>query len=396
MKIKRFTGNSIQEVFAKVKMEVGPDAVILNNRQVREGGIFGLFSKKIVEVTVDLGVEKKKETPGRFAFFPSIKKVFGKKDVNVSSQKEDLNPKSSNALGNPPSWQTPILQSELNEMKVILRPKLKIKGHEENTNLSLPFQKMFQSLLHRGVHEDIAKSLLRQLEAESPQFFSDSQLQAQKAFREWLIPYIKTSGPIKVVSGKSKIVAVIGPTGVGKTTTLAKLAAHYSLKENRKIALVTLDTYRIAAVEQLRTYAKILDVGLGVATKPQELSIIFNNFKDRDLILMDTAGMSPYGSRQLKDLQELFRGWNVEIYLLISAITNFSDMKTIYDHFSVLPLKRVIITKVDETKNHGVLLNAAIQFPIPISYLTIGQNVPQDIEIADPSRIARYIIDNRP
>jgi len=186
----------------------------------------------------------------------------------------------------------------------------------------------------------------------------------------------------------------LGPTGVGKTTTLAKIAARLSLVENKKIGLITADTYRIAAVEQLKTYSEILGIPLEVIYEASELQEAIEKFKDKDYILIDTAGRS-HKSKELKsDYDDLVRYLkDVKIYLVMSMTTSFKDLKSIIDSYGFLKEYRLLFTKLDEATSYGNILNLKVLTGKPLSYFTIGQSVPDDIEVADKERIIQYIFD---
>jgi flagellar biosynthesis protein FlhF len=193
-----------------------------------------------------------------------------------------------------------------------------------------------------------------------------------------------------------KVIIVIGPTGVGKTTTLAKLAANMVLTEKKKVGLVTSDTYRIAAVEQLKTYSEIIGVPLTIVYTPGEILNAIEGYKDKDLILVDTAGRSHKDKYQLMELKTLIKSSiNYEVYLVMSATTKFSDCIEIIKNYSFLDDYKLLFTKMDETSAFGVILNVAYITKKPISYITTGQSVPDDIEIADNGKIINCLLGDK-
>jgi flagellar biosynthesis protein FlhF len=195
------------------------------------------------------------------------------------------------------------------------------------------------------------------------------------------------------MSPDTRIVHFVGPTGVGKTTTIAKLAAEQVLKYNRKVGFITSDTYRIAAVEQLKTYATILNVPLEVVFSPQDLSKAYEQLQDRDLIFMDTAGRNYRNEMYVSELNALLRSQGKsETFLVLSLTTKYKDMKAITDNFSKFKLDKVLFTKLDETDSYGAVVNLVHDFKLQLSYVTHGQNVPDDITELDEQRILDLIL----
>ncbi|UZQ86290.1 hypothetical protein ODU73_000710 [Thermoclostridium stercorarium] len=185
----------------------------------------------------------------------------------------------------------------------------------------------------------------------------------------------------------------MGPTGVGKTTTLAKLAAEYTLNQRKKIAFISADTYRIAAVEQLKTYAEILNVPVSVIYTPSEIREAIAEFQDKDLILVDTAGRSHNNVAQFAELKALVNNAEAdEIYLLLSCGVSRSACREILKHYSFLKDFKLLFTKYDEVNVPGIILNARYATGKPLSYITVGQSVPDDIEVANVENIARSIL----
>jgi flagellar biosynthesis protein FlhF len=193
----------------------------------------------------------------------------------------------------------------------------------------------------------------------------------------------------------TKIWAFVGPTGVGKTTTLAKVAAHFRLRENKKISLVTLDTYRIGAIEQLNKYARILRLSLEVAEDAEALKQIIDQQQGQDLLLIDTPGRNPNRREQMEELKEVLTADpRVENHLVLSATTKDTDLGAIVQQFSILPIRSYIFTKIDETAEYTSLFNQLLRYKKPLSYLTNGQKVPEDIEPATKGRVANLVLNS--
>ncbi|MEW5866130.1 MAG: AAA family ATPase, partial [Bacillota bacterium] len=205
---------------------------------------------------------------------------------------------------------------------------------------------------------------------------------------------IPVAGGVGLAPGARKVVALVGPTGVGKTTTLAKIAALSALFGKKKVAFVTADTYRIAAVEQLRTYAEIIGVPCEVVYTPAEMRQALASHEGRDLVLIDTAGRSPRSSMHMAELKAFLEAARVdEAHLVLSMTTRPRDLLETVERFSPCGVNRLIFSKLDETTRFGAILGVTSSVKTPISYVTYGQNVPEDIEVADASRLARWILD---
>jgi flagellar biosynthesis protein FlhF len=209
-----------------------------------------------------------------------------------------------------------------------------------------------------------------------------------------LMEAVEVTGP---VTEGAKIWSFIGPTGVGKTTTLAKLAAHFSLRLAQKITLVTIDTYRIGAVDQLKTYARILGLPLEIATGREEFQEILGSTRDRDWVLVDTAGRNPHSREHLEELENILGADpRVENHLVLSATTKDLDLARVVQGFSLLPIRSYIFTKLDETDEYTPIFNQLLRFKRPLSYLTNGQKVPEDIEPATKGKVASLILNRIP
>jgi flagellar biosynthesis protein FlhF len=188
------------------------------------------------------------------------------------------------------------------------------------------------------------------------------------------------------------VIALIGPTGVGKTTTLAKLAATYAVEEGKSVGLVTMDTFRIGAVEQLRTYARIIGVPLEVALTPEDLSTAVNRLADRDVVLIDTVGRCQKNKLQLSELQMFLDAARPsEVHLVVSASASLEVQKDVIRNFGILAPNRLIFTKLDEAVGLKCIADVALAARIPLSYVTNGQNVPDDIQPADPDKLAKLV-----
>ncbi|SEF58375.1 flagellar biosynthesis protein FlhF [Paenibacillus sp. UNC499MF] len=251
-----------------------------------------------------------------------------------------------------------------------------------------------EHLLAQEVQPDLVRQLIesarRDLAASADE--ADARQAAEAVRKRMLALFPPPQG--KPISADSKIVHIVGPTGVGKTTTIAKLAADQVLKQRRKVGLITSDTYRIAAIEQLRTYANILDVPVEVVFSPADLTRALHNLREADVIFMDTAGRNFRNEMYVSELNTLIRHQGPsETILVLSLTSKYSDMKAITANFSKFKVDKVLFTKMDETYSYGAMLNLLDEFPIRLSYVTDGQNVPDDIMVADENRIVDAVLE---
>jgi flagellar biosynthesis protein FlhF len=260
--------------------------------------------------------------------------------------------------------------------------------------LTTPLKSAYDWLLDSGLETNVVFTLVKELHESLP--LDDEQLAAmlRTSVLDLMIREVKISGPLLDEEGGPKAVMIVGPSGVGKTTTIAKLAAFYALRQKRNVALITLDTYRVAAVEQLRVYGSILGLSVDVALTCEDLAGMLRVRKSADLILIDTAGRSPLDETALRELKQ-FAAPNreVEVHLLLSAGTREADLAVLLSRFMTLPVNSLIFSKLDETTQYGSVFNVLHQTGLPLSYLTTGQRVPEDLEVATSSLLADLLLD---
>ena len=378
MKIKRFVAEDMQGALNQVKDAFGGNALILQTRRLRQGGLLGFFGKNLVEVTAAMADRDELPFQNEYADhqIPLEAKLIPEKEEFIQdfSLKEEIQD----------------IKSMLGEMML---------GLETNTSSSSGYPKYFQ-LIYRtlrfgDVEDKLAHRLIKQTMGSIPHSSWDDYEKVHQAVLDKIADCFPRSYPINYRKGnkKKRIIALVGPTGVGKTTTIAKLAAKFSILEKKKVALVTVDTYRVAAVEQLKTYADLLAVPMETASTPKQLQEALLKYEDNDLILVDTAGRSPLDEIAMAELKS-FLGIcpEIEIFLVLCATTKQTDLWEIIARFSHLPIKQLIFTKLDETLRYGVILNVVSGVRKGLVYVTTGQDVPDDIEVADPIKLAQLIL----
>jgi len=252
---------------------------------------------------------------------------------------------------------------------------------------------LYTELIDVEVEEELARDLIHQLKQNvSPEKLADAQ--ASKArLRGMVEGEVRCAAPIVATPGRRRVVALVGPTGVGKTTTIAKLAANFRLRDGIRMGLVTVDTYRIAAVEQLRTYAEIIDLPMKVVTSPREMRRALDELSGLDLVLIDTAGRSPRDELKIQELKSLLAEAQVdEVHLVLSLVASPKSLQATAEKFAPAGTTAMILTKLDEAVGMGSLLSVARRVSLPVSYLTTGQDVPDDIEHASARRMSRLVL----
>jgi len=283
----------------------------------------------------------------------------------------------------------PDLQRELRELREMVQA---LWLEHPSSDVPPAAARWYRMLTQTGMSRRTAAALIRlATERMDPRVIHDSRVFVER-LRMVARKLVRVTGGIRPEPGKTHVVALCGTTGVGKTTTVAKLAARFALQEHLNVALLTLDTYRIAATEQLRIYADIIGVPMKIASAPDQVADMLASFGRRDLILVDTAGSSQFNLEQLRDLQALLAATRPnETMLVMAANTPVEDLRVVAARFSALSPTSLIFTKLDETRRFGGMLNFLLESPLPLAYCCTGQNVPDDIETASPGLVASLI-----
>ena len=416
MIIKKFTGKTEAEATEAAQNELGSGVVIMSVRQIKPKGLFASFRRKLTEVTVAL-----EEDPEHAAYVRREQALVRTAASGVSTA--PTTPLSGN--------RTRSIEEKLDSLQLLLESQLKTQQQEgrqpegekpdgpaetdqkgeaeqpasngtpdiwekpqQDSELKKFSKLIYDKMLENEVDEKYARKIMEEIDKiQKPNMPFDYLL--ANIYQRLILKFGKTEENIEAIPG-SKIVIFMGPTGVGKTTTIAKIASRYAVEQKKKIALLTMDTYRIAAAEQLRTYANILMVPFRVVYTEEELHVSIQDFQDYDYILMDTAGHSPQNREQLaamkKMLSEVRRLPNSYFYLVLSATTKYKDLMKIVDSYSQIADYRLIFTKLDETEAQGNLLNMRLYTDANIAYVTCGQNVPNDIELFNPQKTVKQLL----
>jgi len=372
MKIRRYIGKNTQEAILKVKMDLGSEAVILNTRKIKKKGLWNAFAKPMIEVLAALDEG-------------NVNNVEKKGKSNDSGDKEKVSVLENKVL-NIEKMLTHIYEQMRNT-------KVQENGKRENLKIGNKIIEIFENnLIKNDVEEQIVKNIINIVKNKIG--YNTSVNESARVLKQLLVGMLGKPLPISIDSEKKmKKVIFVGPTGVGKTTTLAKIAANYSLNHKKNIGLITADTYRIAAVEQLKTYAEILGLPLKVVYSANEIGGAINEYMDKDIILIDTAGRSLKNKAQADELKELIKESQAdEIFLVLSATTSPKNCRDILKQYSFMEDYKLLFTKLDETPINGIILNARYLTNKSLSYITTGQSVPDDFEVVNVDEIAKNLL----
>jgi flagellar biosynthesis protein FlhF len=373
-----------QEAILKVKMDLGSEALILNTRKVRKKGLLGLFSKPMTEVLAAVDEYntpgKENENAGKGTAVSNNAVILDKKEEKIAN------------LENKISDIEEMLQKLCTRVMNGEKPADRMAGDELKNRKTSVAEVFYNNLVNNEVDPEIARKLVNAAAARMTASDGVNEMAAQLS--GIIAGLLGSPETIREKNnGKPVTVIFVGPTGVGKTTTLAKIAANYLLNKKKTVGLITADTYRIAAVEQLKTYAEILGIPVTVVYTPAEMKEAVGLHADKDLILIDTAGRSHKNKAQFEELKALIAASEAdEVYLVLSAVTSPRNCREILNHYSFLKEYKLLFTKTDETPVLGIILNVRYMTGKSLSYITTGQSVPDDIETANIDKITKNLI----
>jgi len=435
MLVKTFQAASMPEALRMVKAELGPDAMILSTKKERTGGFLGFFSKQVYRVTAAIDPVRKPAPPPVVHREPAPRERTAREEMESSMlaplarELKDLREKvesltrreeEARAEAKPADGAETeegqdsginlknIPRSDLEEIKKLLLATL-AKSQEGGTkdiqwptiadgngidgqsgaDLLPEDSPLSRELAASGVSTELIRKIVDTLNTLPLQ--SGNQT-VKGRLSETLGRLIKFAGTLKLKKNSPRIIALVGPTGVGKTTTTAKLAAMYALNRGNKVALITMDIFRVGAVEQLKTYSRIMGIPLEVASTPKELEKAVEKHSACDLIFIDTAGRSHKDKEKLDEMKNFLEDKiPMEVYLCLSATTKDRELEEILKRFKIFQITKVVFTKIDECESFGNMVNLLMKDNLQIAYFTTGQRVPEDIEIATPAKLADMI-----
>lgn len=437
MLVKTFQAPTMAEALRLVKVELGPDAMILSTKKEQIGGIFGFFSKQVVKVTAAIDPQRPAPPPPpppvrerpereRTAKEEFENSMLGPLARELKELRERVEVLARKDEGDRPSSVAPpggdvtlrpgtdgainlnnIPRQDLEEIKKLLLNTL-VKSQEGGVkpvqwpeakagDADAPdvaeddsFSPLQQELERQGISPEGKQKILETMQS-LPMEQSGQSLKGRlgQAFGS----LIKFAGLLRLKKNAPRIIALVGPTGVGKTTTTAKLAAMYALNRGNKVALITMDIFRVGAVEQLKTYSRIMGIPLEVASTAKELEKAVKQHGQSDLILIDTAGRSHKDTEKLEEMKTFLENTvQPDIFLCLSAATKDRELEEILNRFSILPISKVVFTKVDECESVGCIINLLLKTNLQLAFFTNGQRVPEDIEVATSEKLAELIL----
>lgn len=443
MLVKTFQAPTMAEAFKMVKAELGPDAMIISSRKDQSKGFLGFFRKPFFEITAALDVGQRDKEPARdsrpnpYREAPKPERELTAKEefqnsmleplvrelkelrerVEVMAKKDQEPPAAAEPVQAAPvaakEEPQPIADTDLVKKFIIpnvedtaprATPPVQEPPAPRQEKLSLVKPPAFKAnedstlsvLVHELEEAGVAPEAIEAVTGPvKPAAEKGEKLDNLRGIvRDTIARMVRCAGPLRMKKNVQRIIALVGPTGVGKTTTAAKLAATYALrKDGAKVALITLDNFRVGAIDQLRTYSKIMGVPLEVASTPAELEKAIHEHNDKDLIIIDTAGRSPKDKEKLDELHSFLASYaTAEIHLCLAATTRDRELKETVNRFSVLPIRRVIFTKLDESESFGAILNTHLRDKFHLSYFTTGQRVPEDLEVATSRKVAELLV----
>ena len=405
MIIKKFQAKTENDAVEAAKKELGSAVVIMNVRKVKRKGPFGFLLPQLTEVTVALEEESEQKVQ-------SLRKNTDSQNGNAVKAEKTAESRhvAEGELQGQKNFERQLensmIEEKLDSLHSLLEQQLK-KPEEETEEapeeeikedeMSRFIKLVYNTMLDNEVDEKYANLIIDEMEKNNkPGTPFDHAL--ADVYQKMILKFGNSQELTESQKGP-KVVFFIGPTGVGKTTTIAKIAAEYQLDKKKKVALLTADTYRIAAAEQLRTYAGILEVPFRVIYSAEEISQAVCDFQDYDYIMVDTAGHA----HQNEDQREIIKGLihaadgltDTDVFLVLSATTKYNDLKKIVDAYREVTDYRLIFTKLDETEERGNMFNIRLYTGAEICYVTCGQNVPDDLESFNPQKTVKLLLGGR-
>lgn len=399
MKVSTFRAATMSQALAKVKRGIGVNAVIVHTRTLKQGGVLGIGQQTVVEIIArppqeeHFGANRRQAGSNRLRrmYTPTLPAVTEREqqtcDPMFSTETKQKSPPNIETINEE-------IKSEIGTIKSLVENLFKQQRARHSESMPEPLFEMYLNLIEQEVADEIAREMLDHVQKN----LTGDQLNCAHLIDQKLIEImeglISTAGPIASnITKKPRTVALIGPTGVGKTTTIAKLAANFKLKQHKNVGLITIDTYRIGAVDQLQMYAQIIDVPLKVVLTPAQLKEEILLMQDLDIIFIDTAGRCQNDELKIKELQTFLEAANPdEIHLVLSTTGHQTHMISAAERFKKLGVDRIIFTKLDEAISFGVVFSVLQKVDASLSYITTGQDVPEDIEVGCGRKLAATLL----
>lgn len=439
MIIKKYQAKTESEAVENAKRDLGAGVVVMSVKEVKRKGILGWFSAPLCEITVGLEEDTPKNnvprnnTPAKVSnptpTMTALETLAARqKEINDQKAKESSMAARDEMVNNVPvrsiskpaaeggvihessekglvQGNSMALEEKLDSIETLIKKRLETddtakpetdeeETDDNNTEIVKLTRLLYNMMIDNEVYEKYANQIIEEAEkTNKPNMPVDYFLTS--VYQKMILKFGQTSLISPAAKGP-RVVYFVGPTGVGKTTTIAKLTSKLCLEEKKKVALLTSDTYRIAAAEQLRTYANILEIPCRIIYSPAEIEEAYADYADYDYILVDTAGHSHHNEEQKNNTRVVIHALDGKteslVYLVLSATTKYRDLINIADTYKEMTDYRIIFTKLDETDSYGNLLNLKLYTGSDLSYVTTGQNVPDDIDKLDPQAIVKKIL----
>ena len=416
MTINKFQGKTKEEAIQKAKTEFGETAVIMNVKEVKPKGIFRIFKSTTYEVTA--AMEEKEQNVNQTIAMQNMKKLHD--SINFAADEKIEIPKQESK----PAEKIDTKSVRMPDFSQLIRQEQKKESEERQIEKRLDdlSNRLEESLGHTSggveltkepsaeelnfirilystlLKNEVSEKYVNQILDEVEQFIrpgNSVDMILANVYQKLILRFGQPK-PIDLSGAKPKVLVFVGPSGVGKTTTIAKIASKYKVDYDKKVAFITSDTYRIAATEQLQVYANILDAPMTIVYSKDEINSAIEKYADYDMVFVDTAGFSHKNTPQRDDMKKLLdeidEKYRKEVYLVLSATTKYKDLLEIVDIYREITDYKFIFTKLDETTTYGNLLNIKLYAGAELSYMTIGQNVPDDIAIFDTQKIVKQLL----
>lgn len=392
MEIKTFKAKTMRDALELVRRELGPSAAVLHTREVNGGPLRRLMFGRKFEVAASVAVNVPSRLPEAM--------IAGGLDLSVGGERAFAGAPALRDGGFEADYRARYREDfrrqvagQIDELHAMVEKLCDSAATAPVHDLPEAVFMAFTDLIEAEVDEAIVREWIDEIRREGDSHTTSDATLVKARVAELLEDEIKVFGPIKTVADKCRVVALVGPTGVGKTTTIAKLAANYRLREKRRVGLITVDTYRVAAVEQLRTYADIIDLPMEVVATPREMREAVARMGHLDLVLMDTAGRSPRDEVKIQELKSMLSEAEPdEVHLVLSSTAGSKSLISTADKFADVGTTALLLTKLDEAHSLGHLASLVRECDLPVSYLTDGQNVPDDIQIAERATMAERVL----
>jgi len=366
MQVKRYEAPSLRDAFQQIKTELGSEAVIVHSQPIRQGGWHGWFRHPRFEVIAAVDRDSIPLSRTERGLLAEEKRMLAEMKQGLSDLRNQMDELSRYGRTGAPRWATPSLAE------------------------------LYQRLIAQEMEPALARELMQAVEGSLSLAEAANPAAVRACAAQSLRKWVKVSGPLRLAPGRSHVIMLVGPTGVGKTTTAAKLAANFAMEDRGSVALITTDTFRVAAIPQLQTYAEIIGVPLEVAYTPSELLALTRRHADKSLILVDTPGRGQHNQERLAELRGFVESVPEGSALLaLDASTKHGDLLETVRAFGSLPLTGLLMTKLDETASFGSLASLPRQTGKPLTYFTTGQNVPQDIALASVDEVIQLLLGGR-